>query len=66
MEAQDMFDRQKEETLKQIEEAAKQRNTEMVYAYSRIMMGLEEEYARNMLTRSVEKSKYQLVDFSVS
>jgi DNA-binding LacI/PurR family transcriptional regulator len=66
MEAQDMFDRQKEETLKQIEEAAKQRNTEMVYAYSRIMMDLEEEYARNMLTRSVEKSKYQLVDFSVS
>jgi DNA-binding LacI/PurR family transcriptional regulator len=61
-----MFDRQKEETLKQIEEAAKQRNTEMVYAYSRIMMDLEEEYARNMLTRSVEKSKYQLVDFSVS
>jgi DNA-binding LacI/PurR family transcriptional regulator len=66
MEAQDMFDRQKEETLKQIEEAAKQRNTEMVYAYSRIMMDLEEEYARNMLTRSVEKSKYQSVDFSVS
>ena len=66
MEAHDIFDRQKEETLKKIEEAAKQRDAEMVYAYSRIMMDLEEEYARNILTTSVEKSKYQLVDFSVS
>jgi len=66
MEAHDIFDRQKEETMKRIEEAAKQRDAEMVYAYSRIMMDLEEEYARNMLTTSVEKSKYQLVDFSVS
>jgi hypothetical protein len=66
MEAHDIFDRQKEEAMKRIEEAAKQRDAEMVYAYSRIMMDLEEEYARNMLTTSVEKSKYQLVDFSVS
>jgi hypothetical protein len=66
MEAHDMFDRQKEETMKKIEEAAQQRNAEMVYAYSRIMMDLEEEFARNMLTRSVEKTKYQSVDFSVS
>lgn len=66
MEAQDIFSRQKEETMSKIEEAAKQRNAEMVYAYSRIMMNLEEEYAKNMLNRSVEKSKYHLVDFSVS
>ncbi len=56
----DNFDEQKAELLKMIEDAVRQRNSQRIFTYSRMIMDLENEYAR------AGDSRFLVVDFSVS
>ncbi len=63
--AYESFVKDKQDTLKKIEEAARQGNTGIIYVYSHLMMDLERKYEREERYRLPKDSDYVAVEFKI-